>query len=106
MIIDYDYDYNDCLTMIKWNFRNETSPAFSEILSFTPNSFWKSRGGHPNLEVFLNQTEHEIFKTCEKPLGYSNLSMDDWKAVRLLSDDRNTIIKKQTKGVMCSGVGP
>ena len=82
---------------IKWHFRNKPSPTFSEIMSFTPKSFWKPPSGHPNLEVFLSQIEHEIFKTCEKPLGYSNLSRDEWRAVRSLADDRNIVIKKADK---------
>ena len=52
---------------IKWHFSNEPSPTFSEIPSFIPKSCWKPPRGHPNLEVFLSQTEHEIFKTYEKP---------------------------------------
>ena len=69
---------------IKWHFRNEHSTTFSEI----PSS-WKPPRGHPN---------HEIFKTCEKPLGYSNLLREEWGALRSLADDRNLIIKKADKG--------
>ena len=47
---------------IKWHFRNEPSPTFSEIQSFTPKSSWKPHRGHPNLEVFLSQIELEIIK--------------------------------------------
>ena len=93
-------DFEDfCSRMrIKWQFRNEPSPTFSEIPSFTPKSSWKPPRDRPNLEVFWSQIEHEIFKTCEKPLGYSNLSRDEWRAVRSLADDRNIVIKKQTEG--------
>ena len=77
-------DFEDfCRRMrIKWHFRNEPSPTFSEIPSFTPKSSWKLPRGYPNLEVFLSQIKHEIFKTCEKPLRYSNLSRDKWGTVR------------------------
>ena len=57
---------------IKGHFRNEPSPTFIKIPSFTPKSSWKLPRGHPNLEVFLSQIKHEIFKSFEKPLGYSN----------------------------------
>ena len=30
----------------------------------------------------------------ETPLGYSNLSEEEWKAVRTLADGRNIVIKK------------
>ena len=83
---------------IKWHFSNEPSPTLSEIPSFIPKSPWKPPRGHPNLEVFLSQTEHEIFKTYEKPLGCSNLPRDEWRAVRSFADDRNIVIKKAEKG--------
>ena len=54
--------------------------------------------GHPNVEVFLSQIEHEIFKEAESPLGYSNLSKEEWKTVRSLANDRNIVIKKAGKG--------
>ena len=34
----------------------------------------------------------------ETPLGYSNLSKEEWEAVRTLADDRNIVIKKADKG--------
>ena len=75
-----------------------TVNTFSEIPSFTTKSSWKPPRGYPNLKVFLSQIEHEIFKTCEKPLSFSNLSRDEWRAVRSLADDPNYIIKKADKG--------
>ena len=79
-------------------FWNKPSPPFSEIPLLTPKSSWKPPRGHPNLEVFLIQLEHEIFKTCEKPLGYSNLSWNEWRVVHSLADDWNIVIKKADKG--------
>ena len=91
----------------KWRFRNEPTIEFSEMLVFSPKSTGKpspkSTGkppmGHPNVEVFLSQIEHEIFKEVESPLGHSNLSKEEWKAVRSLANDRNIVIKKADKGI-------
>ena len=48
--------------------------------------------------MFLSQIENELFKTVEMPLGYSNLSKQEWEAVRALVDDCNLVIKKADKG--------
>ena len=48
--------------------------------------------GHPNVEVFLSQIKHEIFKAVQSPLGYSNLSKQERKAVHSLANDRNIVI--------------
>ena len=53
--------------------------------------------GHPNVEVFLSQIEQEIFKEVQSPLGYSNLSKEEQKAVRSLANDRNIVINKADK---------
>ena len=39
-----------------------------------------------------------MFNTCKTPVGYSNLSRDEWEAVRSFADDRNIFIKKVDKG--------
>ena len=54
---------------------------------------------NPVGEVFLSQIENELFKTVQTPLGYSNLSKEEWEAVRTLADDRNIVIKKADKGL-------
>ena len=82
---------------VKWYFRNEPSESFSNKPAFSPKSNWKPPEGHPNLEVFLSQIENELFKTVETPLSYSNLSKEEWEAVRTLADDRNIVIKKADK---------
>ena len=69
--------------------------------TFSLKSNWKPPEGHPNLEVFLSQIENELFKTIETPLGYSNLSKEEWEAVRTLAGDCNIVIKKADK---CSRV--
>lgn len=54
--------------------------------------------GHLNVKRFLRQIEYEIFKEVEFPLGYSNYSKKEWKAVCYLANDRNIIIKKGDNG--------
>ena len=34
------------------------------------------------MEVFLNQVERELFKEIRDSLCFSNLSSDEWRAVR------------------------
>ena len=65
---------------------------------FSPKSSWKPPLGHSNLEVFLSQVENELFEITEKPTRYSNLSQEDWRAIRMLADDRSIVIKKSDKG--------
>ena len=50
------------------------------------------------LEVFLSQVQNELFKLPEADIKYSNLSREEWNAIRSLADDRNVIIKKADKG--------
>ena len=83
---------------LKWYFRNEATSEFSETPSFTPKSLWKPPKGHPSLEVFLSEIEKEIFAIPDSRLGYSNLSREEWQAMRSLADDRSIVIKKADKG--------
>ena len=83
---------------IKWHFQNEPTSDFSNITAFAPKSAWKPPKGHPNLEVFLSQVESDLFKAIERPMGYSNLSKEEWDAIRSLADDRNIVIKRADKG--------
>ena len=39
-----------------------------------------------------------MFEDVAISLRYSNLSTEEWKAIRSLADDRNMIIKKVDKG--------
>ena len=82
----------------KWNFRNEPSQDFSVTPVFARKSSWKPPLGHPNLEVFLSQVESEPFIETQDSLRHSNLSQEEWRAVRSLADDRSIVIKKPDKG--------
>ena len=54
--------------------------------------------GHPNLEVYLSQVENELFRIVDEPIRYSNLSKEEWVAMRSFADDRSIVIKKADKG--------
>ena len=82
---------------LKWYFRNEVTPNFSEVPAFRPKSSWNPPKGHPNLEVFLSEVEKELFTVVDSKLGYSNLSKEEWKAMQTLADDRTIVIKKLDK---------
>ena len=66
---------------------------------FNPKSRWQPPRGHPFLEVFLSQVENELLELPKADIIYSNLSREEWNAIRSLSDDRTTIIKKADKGL-------
>ena len=83
---------------LKWHFRNEPTPEFSDRPAFSPKSLWNPPTGYPNLEVFLSQIEHELFQIPDKCLPYSNISKDEWQAIRSLAEDRSNVIKKADKG--------
>ena len=93
-------DFNEsCRRMrLKWYFRNDVTPNFSEVPAFRPKSSWNPPKGHPNLEVFLSEVEKGLFTVVDSKLGYSNLSKEEWKAMRTLADDRTIVIKKADKG--------
>ena len=82
----------------KQNFRNEPSQDFSVTPVFPRKSSQKPPLGHPNLEIFLSQIESELLIETQDILRYSNLSQQEWRAVRPLADDRSIVIKKADKG--------
>ena len=53
---------------LKWHFRNEPKPEFSDRPAFSPKSSWNPPTGHPNLEAFLSLIENEFFKIPDKCL--------------------------------------
>ena len=46
----------------------------------------------------LSEIEKKIFAIPDSRLGYSNLSREEWQAIRSLADDRSIVIKKADKG--------
>ena len=78
-------DFNEfCRRMrLKWHFRDE-SENFSEVLVFIPK---------PSLSWgFLKSSW--LFKLSKADIKYSNLSREEWNAIKYLADDKNIIIKK------------
>ena len=69
--------------LLKWYFRNEVTPNFSEVPAFRPKSSWNQPKGHSNLEVFLSEVDKKLFTVADSKLGYSNLSKEEWKAIQL-----------------------
>ena len=61
---------------------------------FSPKSSENPPQGHPNLEVFLSQVEIDLFSIADEPIRYSNLSKEEWIAIRSLADDKLIAIKK------------
>ena len=82
---------------IKWQFRNEPFENFSEIPSFRLKLSCKPPKGNPNLEMCLSKVEQDLLKTIETPTRYSDLSSDEWKAIKFLADDRSIVIKRLIK---------
>ena len=85
-------DFNEfCRRMrLKWHFRDEPQ-GFNETPAFTPKSTWHPPKAHACLEVFLSQVEKEIFEIPFSDLKYSNMSREEWQAVRSLADDRSIV---------------
>ena len=48
--------------------------------------------------MYLSQVENELFSIADEPIRYSNLSKEEWMAMRSLVDDRSIVIKKAGKG--------
>ena len=92
-------DFNEFCRRIrlKQHFRNE-SENISEVPVFNPKSRQQLPQDHPCLEVFLSQVENELFELPEADIKYSNLSREEWNAIRSFDDDRNIIIKEADQG--------
>ena len=82
----------------KWNFRNEPTNNFREIPASRSKSGWKPPKGHASVEVFLIRVEKQIFSDEMNDSTQSNLSGEEWKALRNLADDRSILIKGAGKG--------
>ena len=63
-----------------------------------PKSSWKPTPGHPGLELFLSQIKKYIFENLKHstPIN-SNMSKEEWDALRGLADDRSIVINKADK---------
>ena len=48
--------------------------------------------------MYLSQVENEFFRIVDEPIRYSNLSKEEWVAMRSLDDDGSIVIKKADKG--------
>ena len=72
---------------LKWPFRNEPTPEFSDRPAFSTKSSWNPPTGHPNLEVLLSKIKYELFQIPDKCLIYSNLSKEEWQTIRSLAED-------------------
>ena len=83
---------------LKWHFRKEATPEFRDRLAFSYKPSWNPPIGHPSLEVFLSQIEHELFQIPDKCLPYSNLCKEKFQAIRSPAKDRSISIKKAGKG--------
>ena len=77
----------------KWHFCNELSKNFSEKPAFRPKSVRKTPKGHASLQVFLSRLEKELFSDDISESTQSNLSAEEWKALRSLAADKTIVIK-------------
>ena len=82
----------------KWHFRNALSESFSETPAFRAKSLWKPPNSHGSLEVFLSRLEKELFSDDISESTQSNLSAEEWKALRGLAADKSIVIKGADKG--------
>ena len=70
----------------------------SKIPAFRYKSSWLPPKDHPGLPIFLSQLEKELFTNdLDKP-SQSNLSDEEWKALRDLAWDHNIVINSAYKG--------
>ena len=55
---------------LKWHFKNEPTPEFSDLPAFSPKESWNPPTDHSDLEVFLSKIEHELLLIPDKCLPY------------------------------------
>ena len=63
-----------------------------------PNLYGNQPKGYASLEVFLSQLEKELFSNEINEPTQSNLSAEEWKALRALAADKTVVIKAADKG--------
>ena len=84
---------------IKRHFRNEITEDFSTNPVFRPKSNWTPPLGHPNLEMFLNELEKELFENSNfSHFHQQNFSREEWKALRNFAEDKGIVIRSADKG--------
>ena len=93
-----DFEDFPCRMRYKWHFRNELSENVSETPAFRPKSVWKPPKGYASLEVFSSRLEKELFSDDHTKSTQSNLSDDEWKALRSLAADKTVVMKGADKG--------
>ena len=82
---------------LKWYFRDKPTPFFSDQPTFSNNQSWNPPAGHPNLEVFLTQSEYELLQIPRKSYLFQ-LTKEMWEDIRSLDTDRSVVIKEADKG--------
>ena len=70
----------------------------SKILNLRPKSVWKPPKGNGSLEVFLSRFEKELFSYDISQSTQSNLSAEEWNALRSLTADKTIVIKGADEG--------
>ena len=90
-----DFEDFSRIMHIRWNFRDQPCDDFSDKPTLRPKSNWKPPPVHPGLELFLSQLEIEIFNSLLNDSIFipSNMSKEEWEALRVLADNRSIVIK-------------
>ena len=78
-----------------WCFRNEDNNA--SYNPFRPKSTFNPRGKDVAIELYLSRLEEEIL-AIDTELSYSNLTREEWNALKSLRNDASIIIKGADKG--------
>ena len=82
----------------RMHFCNEVSENFSGTPACRLKSVWKPPKSHASLEVFLSQLEKELFSNEINEPMQSNLSGEEWKALRALTAHKTIFLKAADKG--------
>ena len=82
----------------KWHFPNELYENFSEAPASRPKSIWKPPKGHASPEVLLSRLEKELFSDDISEATQSNVSTEEWNALRGLAANKTIVTKGTGKG--------
>ena len=61
-------------------------------------NIWKPSKAHASLEVFLSRFQRKLLSDDISESTQSNISAEEWKAVRGLAADKTIVIKGADKG--------